>query len=247
MFSLRLKAVSGSKLRPVALQRFAVQSLLVIFFGSSFLLGQQKPGANPAEVAPPGTQDFPVMMRQSVTAGTTLVGTKVEARLSIATLVNGTVIPRNAVLSGEVTQSAAKTATEPSRLGIRFDSAQWKNGSAQLNLYLTAWYYLDVAQGGQDLQYGPPQTPQGAWNGVGEYPDPHVRSYEPFPGADSDKKPSAPDTPNSVPSNHRVAMKNVEVENAPDGGTSLVSKHRNLKLDKVTTYVLTAVAASPAK
>ncbi len=48
-------------------------------------------------------------MRQNVVAGKTPVGTKVEAKLTIATLVKGTVIPEGAVFSGEVVDSVAKS------------------------------------------------------------------------------------------------------------------------------------------
>src|SRR5271167_2112520 len=51
--------------------------------------------------------EFPVIMRQKVVAGTTKVGTKVEAKLAVATLVNGVVVPQDAILSGEVIESAA--------------------------------------------------------------------------------------------------------------------------------------------
>ena len=75
-------------------------------------------------------------MRQNVAAGTTSVGTKVQAKLAVATLVDGMVVPRDAVLSGEVTESVAKSATDPSRLAVRMDSAQWKKGPAPIVLSL---------------------------------------------------------------------------------------------------------------
>jgi hypothetical protein len=77
----------------------------------------------------------------NVAAGKTPVGAKIKARLAVATLIDGKVIPRSAVFSGEVIDSAAKTATDPSRLAIRMDSVVWKKGSASLTAYLTAWYY----------------------------------------------------------------------------------------------------------
>ena len=80
-------------------------------------------------------------MQQKITAGITPVGTKVQAKLTISTLVHGTVIPRDAVLSGEITESVAKSADAPSKLGIRMDMAQWKNGSLPIKAYLTEWYY----------------------------------------------------------------------------------------------------------
>src|SRR5882724_1009013 len=98
------------------------------------------------KIPPPGTNisdlvEFPVLMQQKVAAGITPVGTKVQAKLTISTLVHGTVVPRDAILSGEVTESEAKTADAPSKLGIRMDLAQWKNGSLPIKVYLTEWYY----------------------------------------------------------------------------------------------------------
>jgi hypothetical protein len=46
------------------------------------------------------------------------------------------------------------------------------------------------------------------------------------------------DTPSTTISNHRVLMKDVETEGGNDGEIARVSKHSNIKLDKVTTYVL---------
>lgn len=112
-----------------------VQAVLVVLVSTA--LFSQPPST------PPGSADleFPVTMRQNVTAGVTAVGTKVQAKLAVATLVKGTVIPQNAILSGEVTESQAKSSSEPSRLAIRLDSAQWKKGSAAIKVYLTAWIY----------------------------------------------------------------------------------------------------------
>lgn len=209
------------------------------------LLSQQVPSPSTLPVV----REFPVILQQNVIAGTTGVGTKIQAKLAIATLVDSAVIPRNAVFSGEVIESAAKTATEPSRLAIRMDSEQWKNGSASIKVYLTAWYYPVVAQTGQDLQYGPTLPANRTWNGQGQYPDPRSTDYKPFPGRDSDKGAAPPDTPASITSNHRVPMKNVESGHNNDGAITLVSRHSNLKLDKITTYVLSTgdLLPPPAK
>ncbi len=188
--------------------------------------------------------EFPVILQQSVAAGKTAVGTKVQAKLSIATLLSGVVYPRNSILSGEVVESAAKTKTEPSRIGIRIDSVNWKEKSASVRLYLTSWYYPGISESGQNLQYGPTESPQRTWNGAGAYPDPNSHSYKPFPDG-SDKSPSVPDTPSSKTSDRRVVMKDVDVQRGDDGGIILVSKHANIKLDRFTTYVLSANA--PAK
>src|ERR1700722_11206799 len=91
--------------------RSMVVTLLVLSAASSAILfGQQQP----APSAPSGVREFPVTLEQSVVAGKTPVGTKIQAKLEVATLVDGTVIPRNAIFSGEVLESVAKTRTDPS-------------------------------------------------------------------------------------------------------------------------------------
>jgi hypothetical protein len=142
------------------------------------------------------------------------------------------------VFSGEVIESVAKTKTEPSRLAIRMDSVQWKNGSAAVKVYATAWYYPARDATGQELQYGPQEPANRTWNGQGQYPDPNSKVYRPFPGGDPNQGTSVPDTPSATTSNHRVQMKEVETVSSNDGTITLVSKRTNLKLDKLTTYVL---------
>lgn len=205
--------------------------------------GQQTSTPSASAVA----QEFPVTFQENVVAGKTPVATKVQAKLGMATLVNGTVIPQGAVFSGEVVQSVAKTKSDPSKLGIRIDAAQWKNGSAALKLYLVGWFYPFASQAGQDLQYGPQQSAKGSWNGMGEYPADNAKSYHPFPTGGSDSN-ASPDTSNSATSQHRVQMKNVQTDRASDGTITLVSSHSNIKLDKSTMYVVASaelLAASP--
>ena len=224
--------------------RTTVVALLVLSaFGSAILLGQQQPASGPS-----GVREFPVILEQSVVAGKTPVGTKIQAKLEVATFVDGTVIPRSAIFSGEVLESVAKTKTAPSRLAIRMDSVQWKNGSASLKVYSTAWYYPASDASGQNLQYGPTQPANRTWNGEGQSPDPNSKIYKPFPGSNSnDKSASAPDTPSATISNHRVLMKDVATESRNDGEIALISKHSNIKLDKLTTYVLASRDLFPAK
>lgn len=221
----------------------AVSTLMLCVCCFGTLLGQQKPVA----AAPSGIQEFPVTLQESVTAGKTPAGTKIQAKLGIATLVEGTVIPRDAVFSGEVVESVAKTKSAPSRVALRMDSVQWKNGSASLKLYLTPWYYPTGEEVGQDLQYGPQQPANRTWNGQGQYPDPNSKVYRPFPGSDSDKGAAVPDTPSAITSNHRVLMKNVDTSTNNDGTLALVSKRGNIKLDKLTTYVFASGDLLPAK
>src|SRR6202795_4082406 len=222
--------------------------VLTVVLGCAALFGQQTPGQHPpAASGSSGLLEFPVIMRQNVAAGTTPVGTKVQAKLAVATLVDGVVVPRDAVLSGEVTESVAKSATDPSRLAIRMDSAQWKKGSAPIVLslaskvYLTAWYYPVAETRAQDLSDESPNDPQ-SWNHRNRpptFPDPNGSASEPFPGRGAGTDPgSSPPSPASNISKHRALMKNVESTRNSDGAVTLTSKSFNIKIDKLTTYVL---------
>ncbi len=222
-----------------------VFTLVLCVVSSASIFSQQKPAASAPPT--PGAQEFPVVMQQNVAAGKTPVGTKIRAKLEVATLIGGTVVPRDAVFSGEVIESAAKTATDPSRLAIRIDSVLWKKGSASVTAYLTAWYYPTLDTTGQDLQYGPEQPAKKTWNGLGQYPDTTTKVYKPFPGSDTDKGGSVPDTPASVSSNRRVLLKGVESAKNNDGAVTIISKNSNIKLDKLTTYVLATGDLLPAK
>jgi hypothetical protein len=208
---------------------------LLVLSGVS-LFSQQTPSTSTASVA----LQFPVLLQENVVAGKTPAGTKIQCKLTAATLVAGTVIPKNAVLSGEVVESSAKTGKDPSRLSVRMDSAQWKTGSAPLKVYLTRWYYPTTEAAGQDLQYGAPAPPNRTWNGMGQYPDPNSPAYKPFPTESDKPKNSVPDTPVPVTSDHPTLMKNVDSVRKDDGSLAIVSAHSNLKLDKLTTYVLAA-------
>jgi hypothetical protein len=229
-----------------------------VFVCSAGLIAQQDPSspnsaapnpAAPSSASPSpasasaasGTslKEFPVVMKQDVTAGKTPVGTKVEAKLSVATLVDGTVFPKNTVFSGEVTESVAKSDNGPSRVAIRMDSAHWKNGSAPVKLYLTAWFYPVVLAGAtQDLAYGPPQPASKTWNGAGTYPDSSPAS-KPFPSQDmSGGAVAAPESSIYKVSKQRVLMKDVDSEHNSEGAVAISSKRFNIKVDKLTTYVL---------
>ena len=198
-----------------------------VLLSQVLLLSQTTPAARNSSAG----IEFPVVMRQNVAAGKTPVGSKVQAKLAVATLVGGVVVPEGAILSGEVTQSAAKSATDPSRLAIRMDSAQWANGSVPIKVYLTAWYYpvaapADQASGLPDAGNNPkPRT-------GGSYPGQRNPTSPPFSSSDTGSSP-APDI-----SKHRILMKNVESIRNPDGAVTLTSKRFNIKIDKQTTYVL---------
>jgi hypothetical protein len=232
--------------------RIAVACFAFSLSSTPVLSQQNPPASSPssASSASPSTaasmQEFPMVLASNVVAGKTASGTKIQGRLGAATLVAGTVIPKNSIFNGEVLDSVARSKTAPSRLSIRLDSAQWKDGSASVKIYLTSWYYPTLSEAGQSLQYGPTEPANRTWNGQGQYPDPNSKIYRPFPGTGSDNNSSVPDTPSSRTSNHPVAMKNVELERNSDGVVAIVSSHSNLKLDKLTMYVFATADALSA-
>ena len=230
-----------------------------VLLGSVVLLGQdsrtqQAAGAGAASPVNTGTSatldcagcELPIILRQSVEAGKTAVGTQVEAQLVIGTIMKGGVLPRGAVISGEVIESVAKSQNSPSRLAIRMDSAQWKNGGAKFNVYLTAWYYPPAPMPPPNLSYAPPGDKRN-WGGV----DPTVDTTDPPNPAQrlstqQDNGMNA-GAPASLISKNRVLMKNVKSAIGADGSVILVSSRSNIKLNKVTTYVLSISELLPGK
>ena len=214
-------------------KRFA-PSIGFILCCATGLLAQVRVG----QAAGPPVSEYPVTMRQNIVAGTTPVGTKIEARLTLATLQNGTVIPEGAIFSGEVVESTAKTLKNPSHLAIRMNSVRWKKGSLPVTAYLTSWYYPLL----------PPDSPESEQTrsfSVGR------RNRSGIPASDSSQPdgrsnptartpPSGPPLPDITPriSNKRVPMKDVDSEIKKEGIVSLSSEHSDIKIDKSTTYVL---------
>ena len=189
--------------------RTLVAILLFVFVHSVGSWAQKQAGT----VSVTGVQEFPVVFQSSITSGKTQSGTKIQARLSIATLLNGIVVPRNAEFSGEVVVSQARTRNEPSRLSVRMDSVSWKNGSVPVKVFLTQWFYTSIAGNLSPLQSGPV-----LWNDTVTPP---------------------PTVPNKAISPHREKMKNVGIERASDGTVMLVCEQHSVKIDRSTTYVLT--------
>jgi hypothetical protein len=211
---------------------------------------QTSPSPNkPAVSLSAAAMEFPVILQQKVVAGKTPVGTKVQAKLTLATLLAGVVIPQDTIISGEVIESAAKSSAAPSRLAVRMDSAQFKNGVTPTvipldpKLYLTAWYYpVAINQNPSDGIPDAAHNPK-PWAG-GIYPGRNPNS-PPLSGPDA-----APDTfpaPASGAANRRVPMKNIDSSSASDGVVTLTSTHSNIKLDKSTTYVLAPTDLRPVK
>jgi hypothetical protein len=212
------------------IRRIVAQGAIFSFW-SAAAFAQQTPASSPRVL-----REFAVILQQNVETGKTPVGAKVQATLATATQFNGTIIPKNAVLSIVVADSVAKSPKDKARLEIRIDKATWNGGWSPLKAYLMPLYYPMTAQAGQSL-------PNGAASGAGDEAD-QRRSSEspmqrPFPGSNSETAQAAiPDVPTI--SSRPVRMKNVELAPASDGGIALVSEHANLKLYKRTTYVFAA-------
>jgi hypothetical protein len=255
------RTISGSRALLVA--GFASGALLGHALFGHALLGQTAFGQTTQRVAAAASSssaalEFPVVMRQDVVAGKTPVGTRVEAKLSVATFVNGVVIPQEATFSGEVTESVAKSATEASRLALCMDSAQWKNGATPVTLtlarkvYLTSWYYPMVPLPHRELPSDPTDDdskPRPITVYGGGYPGQRSSSASGPPGSDrDDEKPlHGSHAPASEISKHRILMKNVESTSNHEGAVTLTSRQSNIKLDKATTYVLAAGDLQAAK
>jgi hypothetical protein len=234
-------------------------AVCAIVLGASVLLAQapktqEEPGNKASPPVPMATSaaldcvecELPIILRHNVEAGKTAVGTKVEAQLMMATMMKGGVLPKGAVISGEVVESMAKSDKSPSRLAIRMDSAQWKNSGAKFKLYLTAWYYPPAPMPPPNLSYVPPGDRRN-WGGV----DPTVDTTDPPNPAQKlsiqrDNGVNA-DAPASFISKNRILMKSVQSASGQDGSVVLVSSRSTIKLNKVTTYVLAVNELRPGK
>jgi hypothetical protein len=220
--------------------------LLVVLISGGFLLAQPAP-------ASPATQnrvELPVVLQQKILAGKTEAGTAVRAKLEMATLVNGVVVPKGATLTGRVEESSKKSETTPSRLKIKFESATWKTGTVALSAYFTGCYYpINIAsKADSDM------VSDGGFHGsVGVGADGFPRPGAPPTGTDRgptgmpplDSGLSLPAPPPGV-SSHWVRMDNVDVAKQDDGSLAVTSSKKDLKLDKNTTYLLeTSTAAGP--
>jgi len=224
-----------------AIRTLARPAIFGVTLCAALLSGQKKP---PAPAAQPALQEFPVILRQSLTSGKTPVGTKVEATLTLATLIGGKVAPQGAIFSGTVIESTTKSAANPSRLAVRMDALRWKNGSTPINAYLTGWYYpVSTArpENSADARpFGANGEGKRTWAGYNPSPTDQVL----FPGRSQAQPGDPASAAASNPSEHRVAMKNVETVRENDLAIALTSTRSNIKLDKETTYLL--AASSPA-
>ncbi len=264
-----LKAEFSKATSPATLKRTAVRCAFVVGVlaataalsqagfgraGAQNSSSQSGPARSRADVpSSAAAMEFPVVLQQKIIAGKTPVGTKVRAKLTVATLFAGVVIPQDAVLSGEVIESTAKSTAGPSRLAIRMDSVQWKNGATPTvmpltpKLYLTAWYYPAAMTMNQNPSDGIPDAANNPkpWSGGGIYPGQRNPTSPPLSGPDASKDTFPTATLNI--SKRRELMKHIESSSNSDGAVILTSTHSNIKLDKSTTYVLAATDLLPAK
>ncbi len=214
-------------------RRLVVQGAILGFW-SAASFAQQIPAPSPRPVL----REFPLTLQQSIESGKNKIGTKVQAKLAVATLFQGTVIPRNAVFSGVVIESDAKSAKDPAKLAIRMETAEWKDWSTSMTAYLMPLYYTITDQAGQRLP-NESQDPDSRTLDGEQSQSPMQRS---FPHESQASQAAIPETPTT--SNRPVPMKNVALARADEGGAALVSEHGNIKLNKLTTYVFAAVEAT---
>src|SRR6266542_6602189 len=218
------------------LSRTLVVRGAILGFCAVASIGQQAPAPSSSHVL----REFPVILQQSVEAGKTPAGTKVQGKFAAATLFNGALIPKNAVASGVVVESASKKGKDRARLAIRMNTVSWNGGWAPLGAYLMPLYYPTTGQAVPNLPDGSPDPDSRTLNGAGQSGSP---MYRPFPGSGSEASQGAiPDIPTI--SNRPVRMRNVALAPTSDGGIALVSEHATIKLYKLTSYVFAADESS---
>lgn len=215
-------------------------SLFYVLLGIAALA--QQPKANSSAAHP--VLEFPAVLQERVIAGKTPVGAAVHSKLMIATLVNGVVIPQDALLVGKVEESTGRTKSDPSRLKIRIDVAQWKGGSLSLIAFLTNIYYANRLieaspnEGSPDASAGGDLTllhsgherqdsldlesRRAAWSRQ------NAGSPESGPNHSGDMR-----WENSV---YRKPMRNVDLQRDSRGAAVILSVHDNIKLYRNTAY-----------
>ena len=113
------------------------------------------------------------------------------------------------------------------------DSAQWKNGLAKFEGYLTAWYYPAAPMAPQDLSYRPIDAQNGnkrsGWHGLYEAEESDVAAEMASTARYGQRHRCAAPSLGRV-SHDRVVMKNVESARNKDGAVELVSEKNNIEL-----------------
>jgi hypothetical protein len=212
--------------------RIRVIALVVLFAAVAAFPQQQRPSI---EGVAPGLQ-LPAHFAQKIEAGKTHVGSAVRARLEIATLINGQVVPRDAVLEGHVEESVARTPDGPSRLRVVMDSAHWKGGQTHFIAYLTNRYHPFVLHDRDDTATSPEdELPQAsAPRRNRRQQNAMARARGSMDVRPADQRKATQDTLAGISPN-RVPIANVRPVSTPTGAVTLTSD-RNIKLDKRTVY-----------
>ena len=221
---------------------FAACAAIIGFCCTAAIGQQQKPADSSSQIL----REFPVVLQQSVEAGKTPVGTKVKGKLAVATQFRGTVIPRDAVVTGVVFESVRKEGKSPSRLGIRMENAAWKGqSSCMMAAYLMPLYYPMTVQSAQGGPVDTPNPDSRTLNGPNQSGSSPM-SQGSFSGSNSEAIHEAiPEI--TTMSSRPVSMKDVRMEPVDKTGLDLVSDRENIKLNKMTTYVLAAIETPAAK
>ena len=217
------------------------RSILLLYVLLGVAAVAQQPKAN-SSVAHP-VLEFPAILQEGVVAGKTPVGTAVHSKLMIATLVNGVVIPQDALLVGRVEESTARTKSDPSRLKIRIDVAQWKGGSLSLNAFLTNIYYANR------LIEAPPNegSPDASADGdLTLFHGGHHQNSLDLESSRATLSRQSAGSPASGPNHsgdmrwensvYRKPMRNVDLSRDSSGAAFILSVRDNIKLERNTAY-----------
>ena len=196
----------------------------------------------PSSATPSPRLELPAHLLNKIEAGKTPVGTPVQAKLMMATLVRGQVVPENSVLSGMIEESTVKTKETPSRLRIHITSAKWQTGETKLDAYITSMYHPFWSQSSSRVRNQPLglQSPD-AYNND-ENVERQQRHEELERAAARSQDTSKAPGPDVGVSSHRYPLPDATVATDADGSTSIVSARHNLKLDTKTIYVFQGAA-----
>jgi hypothetical protein len=107
---------------------------------------------------------------------------------------------------------------------------------------LSGWIYPPEPTKPQDLAFQPPDEANSPknWNGGGAYPDPNNPvSQQKFPGRDADRDTGQQAaSPASAIAKHRVMIKGVKQSSDANNRLMLTAASFNIRIDRITTYVL---------
>jgi hypothetical protein len=177
---------------------------------------------------------------QKIEAGKTPVGTPVEAKLVMATLMSGRVVPRDAVLLGHVEQSQPKHGNEPSTLRIAIDTVRWNSGEMKISGYLTSRYHPLAWDDSPDLSDGTDGSGLLADRRARRQQMMRVRTQGHMDERPADQRTTnAPDVKVGVSPNSRPIAHVTQVV-TPAGDVTLSSAARTIKLSKNTVYTFVA-------